>query len=172
MTKIATTPFDAAKYIRTPEAVIELLNDAFESGHVEYIANALGIAARSEGMTKLAKKSGVNRQALYTALSKDGNPTLETLLKVLSALGIKLKCEADLARADAHAVGLPMGSASVITPVRSHHSKSPRSAILPGSSCPKSCSRGCGRGLGTRCLSVKHPMGCGCRRMIPISEKR
>jgi probable addiction module antidote protein len=87
------------KYIRTPEAVIELLNDAFESGHAEYIASTLGIAARSEGMTKLARKSGVNRQALYTALSKDGNPTLETLLKVLSAMGIKLKCEADLPRA-------------------------------------------------------------------------
>lgn len=96
MGKLATKPFDVAKYIRTPEAVVELLNDAFESGHAEYIANALGIAARSEGMTKIAAKAGVNRQALYTALGENGNPTLETLLKVLGALGLKLKCEADL----------------------------------------------------------------------------
>jgi probable addiction module antidote protein len=44
-------------------------------------------------MTTLARKTGVNRQALYTALSENGNPTLETLLKVMTALGIRLKCE-------------------------------------------------------------------------------
>jgi probable addiction module antidote protein len=99
MSKLVTTPFDGAKYIRTPEAVIELLNDALESGHAGYIANAVGAIARSEGMTKLAGKTGVNRQALYTALSENGNPTLETLLKVLSALGVKLKCEAVSAQA-------------------------------------------------------------------------
>lgn len=96
MTKLKTTPFDAAKYISEPEDVVELLNDAFESGHAGYIAAALGVAARSEGMTKLAAKTGINRQALYTALSEDGNPTLATLLGVLSALGIRLRCEAAL----------------------------------------------------------------------------
>ena len=99
MTKLVTTPFDAAKYIRTPEAVIDLLNDALESGHAGYISKALGVAARSEGMTRIAEKTGVNRQALYTALSENGNPTLETLLKVMSALGIRLKCEADFGKA-------------------------------------------------------------------------
>ena len=99
MTKLVTTPFDAAKYIRTPEAVIDLLNDALESGHAGYISKALGVAARSEGMTRIAEKTGVNRQALYTALSENGNPTLETLLKVMSALGIRLKCEANFGKA-------------------------------------------------------------------------
>jgi probable addiction module antidote protein len=94
MTKLVTTPFDAAKYVTEPEDVVEFLNDAFESGHLPYIANVLGVVARSKGMTKLAEKTGVNRQALYTALSENGNPTLETLLKVMSALGIRLKCEA------------------------------------------------------------------------------
>ena len=94
MTKLVTTPFDAAKYVTEPENVIDFLNDAFESGHLPYIANVLGVVARSEGMTKIAEKTGVNRQALYTALSENGNPTLETLLKVMTALGIRLKCEA------------------------------------------------------------------------------
>jgi len=101
MTQLVTTPFDAAKYFTTPEGVIDLLNDAFESGHAPYVANALGVAARSEGMTKLAKKTGVNRQALYTALSENGNPTLETLLKVLGAMGVRLKCEIDETKAAA-----------------------------------------------------------------------
>ena len=94
MSKLATKPFDAAKYITEPEDVIEFLNDALESGHAPYIAAILGDVARSEGMTKLAEKTGVNRQALYTTLSENGNPTLETLLKVMAALGIRLKCEA------------------------------------------------------------------------------
>ncbi len=99
MAEPTTTPFDAAKYITDPDHVVMLLNDAFDSGDAGYIANALGVAARSEGMTKMAARTGVNRQALYTALSENGNPTLETLLKVTSALGIKLKCEIDLASA-------------------------------------------------------------------------
>ncbi len=98
-TKLVTTPFDAAKYMTEPEDVVDFLNDAFDSGHAPHIAKVLGLVARSDGMTKLATKTGVNRQALYTALSENGNPTLETLLKVLSALGMKLKCEADLAKA-------------------------------------------------------------------------
>jgi probable addiction module antidote protein len=99
MTKLKTNPFDAAKYFTEPEDVVDLLNDAFESGHAGYISRALGVAARSEGMSKIAERAGVNRQALYTALSEEGNPTLETLLGVLSALGLRLKCEAALEKA-------------------------------------------------------------------------
>ena len=33
ITKLAGTPFDAAKYIREPADVVEFLNDAFESGN-------------------------------------------------------------------------------------------------------------------------------------------
>jgi probable addiction module antidote protein len=38
----------------------------------------------------LAAKSGLSRESLYRALSEDGNPRLDTLMKVLTALGIKL----------------------------------------------------------------------------------
>lgn len=99
MGKLKTTPFDASKYITEPEDVIDLLNDALESGHAGYITRALGVAAKSKGMTKLAGETGVNRQALYTALGENGNPTLETLLKVMAALGIRLRCEAEVRRA-------------------------------------------------------------------------
>ncbi len=67
--KIELLPFDAADYILDPDDVIDFLNDAFESGHAPYIAKVLGDVARSEGMTKIAEKTGVNRQALYTTLT-------------------------------------------------------------------------------------------------------
>ncbi len=55
-----------------------------------HIARAPGDVARSKGMTEIAKKTGLGRQALYTALSDNGNPTLETLSAVLSCLGLEL----------------------------------------------------------------------------------
>ena len=46
MTELVKQPFDAARFFNTLEGVIALLNDALESGHASYIANALGVAAR------------------------------------------------------------------------------------------------------------------------------
>ena len=48
MTELVKEPFDAARYFNTLEGVIALLSDALESGHAPYIANALGVAARSK----------------------------------------------------------------------------------------------------------------------------
>jgi probable addiction module antidote protein len=88
---LKTTPFDAAEYIDDAESQAELLNDAFESGDAGYIAHALGIVARARGMTQVAKEAGVTREALYKALSNDGDPRLSTLLGVTKALGVRLK---------------------------------------------------------------------------------
>ena len=41
-------------------------------------------------MSDLAGKTGLNRQAPYAALSADGNPTLDTIMKVACALGLEL----------------------------------------------------------------------------------
>lgn len=89
-----TEPFDAAKYLTQPEDQVELLNDALVSGDRAYIAHALGIVARARGgIGKLAADAGLGRQALHRALRKDGNPQLDTLLKVLNALGLRMKIE-------------------------------------------------------------------------------
>ena len=85
-----TTPFDPADYLDTPEAQEELLADATASGDARYIATALGAIARARGMTKIANDAGVTREALYRALSQDGDPRLSTLLGVAKALGLKI----------------------------------------------------------------------------------
>jgi probable addiction module antidote protein len=91
---LKTTPFDPADHIDTPEAQIELLSDALESGDASYIANALGVIARARGMSEVAKETGVTREGLYKALSPNGDPRLTTLLAVLKALGVKLTAKA------------------------------------------------------------------------------
>ncbi len=90
---IETTSFDAAEYLGDAESQEVLIKDAFESGDPHYIAHALGIIARARGMTQLSRDSGVTREALYKALSKDGDPRLSTLTSVLSALGVKISAD-------------------------------------------------------------------------------
>jgi probable addiction module antidote protein len=87
---VKTKPFDPAEYLDTEDDVVSYLNVWMEDGTPQEIARALGDVARSTGMTEISKRTGLGRQALYTALSENGNPTLETLIAVLSALGLKL----------------------------------------------------------------------------------
>lgn len=91
---IETTPFDAAEYLDTPEAQAAFLDEAFREGDTAAIAQALGIIARARGMTSVAKDAGVTREALYKALSPEGDPKLSTLLGVTSALGFRIAVEA------------------------------------------------------------------------------
>ncbi len=88
---IETIPFDAAQYLDAEEDQLALLSDAFATGDPAYIANALGIVARARGMSRVAQDAGVTREALYKALSSEGDPKLTTLLGVLKALGIRLE---------------------------------------------------------------------------------
>ena len=90
---ISTTVFDSAAYLDTPEAIQEYLADAFESEDPRVIAHALGVVARAKGMSKLSDETGLSRQALYKALSPDGNPEFSTILKVAHALGFRLSPE-------------------------------------------------------------------------------
>ena len=87
---VKTTPFDAASYLQTEEDILYYLEAAMEGNDPKHIASALGDVARSQGMSEIARKAGVGRQALYAALSDNGNPTLETLTSVLTALGLQL----------------------------------------------------------------------------------
>lgn len=88
---LRTKRFDAAEFLKTPEEIAAYLEEAFSDGDPAYIAAALGDAARAHGMTKLANETGLSRESLYRALSKDGNPELATVLKVMEALGLRLR---------------------------------------------------------------------------------
>ncbi len=83
-------PFDPANHLETEEDILYYLEAAMEGNDPQHIASALGDVARSKGMTEIARKAGLGRQALYNALSENGNPTLETLTAVLGALGLQL----------------------------------------------------------------------------------
>jgi probable addiction module antidote protein len=83
-------PFDPAEHLEAEEDILYYLAAAMEGNDPKHIASALCDVARSQGMSEIARKAGVGRQALYNALSESGNPTLETLTAVLTALGLQL----------------------------------------------------------------------------------
>jgi probable addiction module antidote protein len=87
---VETRPFDPAGYLQTEVDILYYLEAAMEGNDPGHIASALGDVARSRGMSEIARKAGLGRQALYSALSENGNPTLETLVGVLDALGLQL----------------------------------------------------------------------------------
>jgi probable addiction module antidote protein len=90
MKKKTTKTWDAAEYLETEEDMAAYLEAALEENDPTLIAAALGDITRAKGMTQIAKKTGLGRESLYKALSTEGNPELSTVLKVVSALGLKL----------------------------------------------------------------------------------
>lgn len=85
-------PYDVADHLRSPEEMAAYLDAWFEEfpDDVSGIARAVGDIARAKGMTQVAKDAGLSRESLYRALSREGNPSLSTILKVLAAVGLKL----------------------------------------------------------------------------------
>ncbi|MBA3811332.1 MAG: hypothetical protein H0X27_06755 [Caulobacteraceae bacterium] len=47
-----TEPFDAARYLVSPQSQAELLDNALASGDAPYIGQALGVIARARGASE------------------------------------------------------------------------------------------------------------------------
>lgn len=95
---IETTPFDAAEYLDNPVSQAVFFQEALDTGDTGYIVHALGVIVRAQGMSQLAIDAGVTREALYKALSTDGDPRLSTLTSVTSALGVKVRADMTVAQ--------------------------------------------------------------------------
>lgn len=96
MTRIATTRYDVAEHLRSPEEMAAYLEACLEEarGDAAFIAKALGDIARAKGMSQVARDAGLSRESLYRALSGDRSPGFDTILKVISALGLELHAQA------------------------------------------------------------------------------
>ena len=88
--------YDTADYLKSEEDMVAYLEACLEEAPDDpaLIAAALGDIARARGMVRLAKDTGLTREGLYKALSKGGNPSLGTVLKVMKALGLRFEAKA------------------------------------------------------------------------------
>ncbi len=67
------------------------LTAALEEGEDVFLLAIRDIAQAHGGMTELSKATELNRENLYSMLSKDGNPRLSSITSVLGKLGIEIK---------------------------------------------------------------------------------
>lgn len=87
---VETTRWDIAEHLNSEEDIAAYLDDAVQSGDNGYLLHAISNVARARGMTQVAKDAGITRAGLYKAIGEGGNPSFETISKVLSALGVRV----------------------------------------------------------------------------------
>ncbi len=90
MKPVKTTVWDMVEHINTKEDAAAYLEAALEENDTALLLSVIGDIARSKGMTQIAKDLNVARESLYRSLSQDGNPSFDTVAKVLDNLGFQL----------------------------------------------------------------------------------
>ena len=97
MTRKASVSHDEAMVRRLrkdPEFAAEYLRAALEDeDEPRVLLIALRHLAQAQGVAKVAKAAGIERESLYRALSERGNPRLSTLFAVTKAVGLRLTVE-------------------------------------------------------------------------------
>jgi probable addiction module antidote protein len=83
---VALKRWDSAEHLQTEQDIQLYLEACFDEAgdDAAFIAKALGNVAKARSMTQLAKDTGLGRESLYKALSGEGNPSFDTILKVIN----------------------------------------------------------------------------------------
>ena len=66
------------------------LEEASQPGGIESLRVVLRHVAEAQGMDNVAQRAGISRDILARSLGPKGNPTVKTLLAILSASGLRL----------------------------------------------------------------------------------
>ena len=87
---VETKKYDGADYINTKEDVMACLDVALAENDTAFFLETIGMIARSKGMTAISGELNLARESLYRSLSNNGNPSFDTVAKVLNVLGFRL----------------------------------------------------------------------------------
>lgn len=85
------TNFDISEYLNNKEIIAEYLSQVLEEGDMDELFDAIGNIAKAKGISQISKDTGLGRESLYKTFQKGSKPRFDTVLKVLSSLGIHLK---------------------------------------------------------------------------------
>lgn len=78
--------------LKDPREAAAYLNAALEDGDRKAFLLALRHVLEAQGgMTRVSRRTKINRVSLYKMLSKGGNPEFESILSLLKAAGIKFQ---------------------------------------------------------------------------------
>ena len=81
---------DSVAALRSDAEIAAYVQAALEDEDASFVAHALGVVARARGMTQVAQDAGFSRESLCKALSLEGNPSFDTIVRVLRALHLNL----------------------------------------------------------------------------------
>ncbi|MEZ0603402.1 addiction module antidote protein [Paraburkholderia sp. IW21] len=90
MSKAKIARFDASHYLDSEEMIAEYLNAALEEGDADLLLAAIADIAKARGIAKVAADAGLGRESLYKTLAPGSKPRMDTVFKLLRALGVKL----------------------------------------------------------------------------------
>ena len=76
--------------LKDPEEAAAYLDAVMELEDAPALLLALRHVAKAHGMAEVARRADVGDKTLFRALSENGNPTLDTVTKVLHAVGLRL----------------------------------------------------------------------------------
>ncbi|SFR50862.1 addiction module antidote protein [Thiomicrospira sp. ALE5] len=93
MKKLESVPYDSADYLNTEENVMAYLEACLEENDPEFFIYALGVVARSKGMTEISHRTGLGRESLYKSFGEGKHPRFETVYKVINALGLEFRLQ-------------------------------------------------------------------------------
>jgi probable addiction module antidote protein len=88
---ICCTGRSISSHLKTDEDIAYYLEAVFEDGDPALITHALRDIARVKGTWQIAEAAGLGRESVHKAFALEGKLDLATILKVLHALGLKLK---------------------------------------------------------------------------------
>jgi probable addiction module antidote protein len=83
-------------FTKHPKEIKQYLEIALEEyqkdGNEKAFLASLAVVAKVKGgFTKLSQAAGLNREHLYRALSKNGDPKFSTVIHILHCFGLNLK---------------------------------------------------------------------------------
>jgi probable addiction module antidote protein len=86
--------FMIEQYRKDPEYARLRIQDEFreysDTNDIRYLLSTLRKVAEAKGWSELSREAGLSRSVLYAALSGETDPRIETVMKILKALGIQV----------------------------------------------------------------------------------
>lgn len=79
--------------LKNPQEAAAYLDAVMEMGDSAALLLALRQVAKAHGMTDVARRANVGERTLFRSLSDKGDPTINTLNKVLHEMGLRLSVE-------------------------------------------------------------------------------
>ena len=87
-------PYDPGLFLDSDAEIAEYLEDAWDENDPAVFLIALRDVAKVKGIASIAEATGLGRESLYKTLNGNTRPRWDTVLRIMRALGVRLKVAA------------------------------------------------------------------------------